>query len=968
MTAKLPLDVRAEGPEHSKVAASLARHKQQTLPAYPTGSPLHVAFMHLLIRLRICPQTFTATLAVPLPYGSWMAVGKGRNKSEAERMCCVAACEKLYQEGLLYVPSRLPPSSGGGGGGAPGQQRDLMDELPVLHVNAQALEEMETVMSNLQDVYAAEARQQMGASSQPRGGSKNGDLHERLGRSRFGAGESMAMDASNSQIQREAQRRVASLELREQRKVREALPAWKERDNILKLVQENRVIVLTGETGCGKTTQVPQYILETAEGQGTAGQVRVIITQPRRIAAISVAERVAWERGEPIGRSVGYAVRLESVAPRMQGSLLFCTTGILLRNLQNKDYLATASHIIIDEVHERDVNTDFLLIVVKELLPSYPSLRIIIMSATLDSDSLTRYFGSCPHVHIPGFLYPVQISYLEDLPQLMGSACPLVVKAAAQGRLPAALEEDEVDPQLTAAVIGWYVDHVEHFDGAVLCFLPGWETISKVTEKLMSHSAARRMHIVPLHSQLPVREQHLAFRRAPEGYCKIVLATNIAETSITIDDIVCVVDLGRHKMKAYDSSRDITAMRVQIHAAMYDQPIPEMLRMPLEEVCLQIKSLAVTGPVEKRSTAASEVNSWRHSSVVDLADITTFLARALQPPKASAVYSAIRTLRDMGALDKEENLTPLGQKLSKLAVHPRLGKMLIYAALLGCLPPLLTVAAAACFRDPFLSPMYKRDEADRIRLGLATGAASNSDHLVVARAFEMWEDAQASGRGFEFCDVHFLAVGTMQLIAGTRKQFERELLDSGLWQPERQLPDRSIIRVARCALTVGMHQNIAYTEMFKESKGYKSGSKKAYRTKLGFKSDGSRVFIHPTSVVSEKRLDQAEHHFLLFQEKVASTSQVFVKTCTLVSPINLGIFGGSLRFGSNSSSSYASEFKVMEVNEQVKLLVKSGVGEVVVQIRRMLDEIVERWLLGVQRNELEIQFMESLVNLLVQSL
>ncbi|CAI5457982.1 unnamed protein product [Closterium sp. Yama58-4] len=201
--------------------------------------------------------------------------------------------------------------------------------------------------------------------------------------------------------------------------LRQSLPAWKERERLLQAVRNNQVVVVSGETGCGKTTQLPQYLLEDAVESGEGAQSSIICTQPRRISAVAVAERVAAERGESIGQSVGYQVRLEARRSRAT-HLLFCTTGVLLRRLASDPLLTGVTHIVVDEIHERGMNEDFLLIVLRDLLPRRPDLKLVLMSATLNADLFSQYFSGAPTLHIPGFTYPVRSYFLEDVLELTG--------------------------------------------------------------------------------------------------------------------------------------------------------------------------------------------------------------------------------------------------------------------------------------------------------------------------------------------------------------------------------------------------------------------------------------------------------------------------------------------------------------------------------------------------------------------
>lgn len=200
---------------------------------------------------------------------------------------------------------------------------------------------------------------------------------------------------------------------------RKSLPAFKEKERLLQAIARNQVVVISGETGCGKTTQLPQYILESEIESGRGAFCSIICTQPRRISALAVAERVATERGEPLGDSVGYKVRLEGVKGK-NTHLLFCTSGILLRRLLSDRNLDGITHVFVDEIHERGMNEDFLLIVLKDLLPRRPDLRLILMSATLNAELFSSYFGGAPMIHIPGFTYPVRANFLEDVLEITG--------------------------------------------------------------------------------------------------------------------------------------------------------------------------------------------------------------------------------------------------------------------------------------------------------------------------------------------------------------------------------------------------------------------------------------------------------------------------------------------------------------------------------------------------------------------
>ncbi|KAK7833134.1 dexh-box atp-dependent rna helicase dexh1 [Quercus suber] len=481
-----------------------------------------------------------------------------------------------------------------------------------------------------------------------------------------------AKDNLSLELKQRQEKMKVSDSSRAMRSFREKLPAFKMKSEFLKVVAENQVLVVSGETGCGKTTQLPQFILENKISCLRGADCRIMCTQPRRISAISVAARIASERGESLGETVGYQIRLEAKRSA-QTRLLFCTTGVLLRQLVQDPKLAGVSHLLVDEIHERGMNEDFLLIILRDLLPRRPDLRLILMSATINADLFSKYFGNAPTIHIPDADIDSQyknysVSTRKSLEAWSGSQLDL----------------------------GLLLDKVKanNFLGDPSKFL-----------------------VLPLHG-------------------KIVLATNIAESSITIDDVVYVIDCGKAKETSYDALNKLACLlpswiskasahqrrgragRVQpgvcyrlypkmIHDAMLQYQLPEILRTPLQELCLHIKSL-------------------------QLGTIGSFLAKALQPPDALAVQNAIELLKTIGALDDMEELTPLGRHLCTLPLDPNIGKMLLMGSIFQCLNPALTIAAALAHRDPFVLPINRKEEADEAKRSFAGDSCSHDLEMVSA--------------------------------------------------------------------------------------------------------------------------------------------------------------------------------------------------------------------------------------------
>ncbi|KAH7388402.1 hypothetical protein KP509_16G074200 [Ceratopteris richardii] len=799
-------------------------------------------------------KVFVAELVVPIPGKStFVAIGEGRNKSEAERVCCYKACEKLQEEGLLSKPGEacgvsIPSFS------KALQIRQQSEQPAIVGVKDEELSMMEDALQRLhlemEDDYAQRCQL-------PPEEAQDLLLQEEVFDVPSGYTSREYLNAESATMYTAARNRMSSSLLAEQWQARQSLPLWRYRQKIVDMIGQNQVIVLTGETGSGKTTQVPQFVLEDYELNGRGAEVRVVVTQPRRIAAI-------------------------------------------------------------------------------------------------------RYFNNCPVISVPGMMHPVQVFHLDDLPHLMGQYNFIVPKFP-MARI---TDEEEVDTDLVANVISWIAEEYSQTDGSILCFLPGLDHIIMIKERLQKMPAGKKMIILPLHSQLPAGEQRAAFTRAPAGLRKVILATNIAETSVTIDDVVYVVDSGKVKEKQYDPSLNMNILRVQwtsqasarqrqgragrvragfcfrmytsqVFCTMNEHQVPEMQRVPLEELCLQIKAIASAAA---NNTSVSAGPS--HSNIV------RFLSKALQPPNIHAVHAAIRLLKDLGAIDMQENLTPLGMTLAKLAVPPRFGKMLIYGALLGSLEPVLTIVAAACFRDPFVAPINKRDEADKMRASFAVGLSYGSDQLALVTAFEQWTAACSQGQGFVFCERCFLAPATMKLIAGMRQQLRRTLLEAGIKEQFIKPTSQGSMHVARSLLVAGLYPSIAGSEFCRESRGMKNATKHAYRWRLGFKVNNGRVLIHPTSVISEKQLNPASHYYLVFQEKV-QTSQVFVRGCTLLPALPVVLLSWRVKISSEPpASELTGDWMVLEVEGWLKFLIDRRSGSVLLELREAFHRILGKWASG----------------------
>lgn len=321
-------------------------------------------------------------------------------------------------------------------------------------------------------------------------------------------------------------------------------------------MENNQVLLIEGDTGCGKTTQVPQFIIDNFTQNGNATDCNILVSQPRRISAISLADRVAYERGEVVGDVVGYQVRLEQVTPKELGGILFCTTGILLRKLQQNPGLQGCSHVILDEAHERSIDTDMLMALLKKSLQLNPNLKVLVMSATINAHLFQQYFD-CPAVKVPGRLYPVRMNFLEDMEKL-----PNFRRYRTYTQQTIDNNENEtllVDFGKMVQTIKWISGTQP--PGAILCFLPGWHEITRVQYMLeYAPLESEDQLILPIHSKMSHSAQRKIFGRTPENTRKIILATDIAETGITVSDVCYVVDSAIRKEARWDYSKDLSSI------------------------------------------------------------------------------------------------------------------------------------------------------------------------------------------------------------------------------------------------------------------------------------------------------------------------------------------------------------------------------------------------------------------------
>uniref|UniRef100_A0A672ZR70 RNA helicase n=1 Tax=Sphaeramia orbicularis TaxID=375764 RepID=A0A672ZR70_9TELE len=817
---------------------------------------------------------------------------------------------------------------------------------------------------------------------------------------------------------------------------RRSLPVFERQEEIVQLIRENRVVLVVGETGSGKTTQIPQFLLDDCSRNGEP--CRIFCTQPRRLAAIAVAERVAAERGECVGQTVGCWISFE-VSPMTL--LTFCTSGVFLRTLMAGDVsLTTVTHVIVDEVHERDGLTDFLLTKMRDLLQKIPTLKLILSSAALDIDLFIQYFGSCPVIHIKGRQFEVQELFLEDILRMTGFKtkdmkkykedtqreankqnilsewCKAVENSSTEEQMTTALhfQQDNSnqdrggdnkmslcfvsqDESSTEQLEPWLkkemdqcisniflsedqdaftqifnlilhenvnVDYTHSVTGTTALmvaagqgFLPqmqqllslgadinikasngcrldevalvqdaSGETNTEDNEllKLYHHSfddeyvdldlimdllhnicsttTEGEYQVFTLHSDMQTIDQKKAMKTSPPGVRKIILSTNIAETSITINDVVFVIDSGKVKEKSYDTLSHASMLKtVWVSKAsalqrkgragrcrpgicfhlfsrlrfnnMLEFQVPQLLRM---ELCLQTKLLAPTS-----------------------CTVAEFLSKAPQPPSAHAIKNAVQRLKAIDAMDQDENLTDLGYHLADLPLEPHLGKMVLCAVVLKCLDPILTIACILAYRDPFILPAQGSHKQAALKCRKAFTSNSFSDHMGLLRAFQAWQRACSEGWERAFCEENFLSQATMDMILGMRTQLMGQLRALGFVRTRGASDIRDVNvnsenwAVVKAALVAGMYPNLVHID---KSSVLSSDKEK-------------KVHFHPTSILSQIHLKEVSPataaqalptDWLLYDEMRRGHRMASVRCCSLVTHITVAIFSGGVKLPSSA--------------------------------------------------------------------
>ncbi|MBP0595547.1 ATP-dependent RNA helicase HrpA [Paraburkholderia sp. LEh10] len=523
----------------------------------------------------------------------------------------------------------------------------------------------------------------------------------------------------------------------------EALPVSGRRDEIARAIASNQVVIVSGETGSGKTTQLPKICLALGRGLGAGGSGLIGHTQPRRIAASATGRRIAEELGTPFGEVVGYKVRFtDNLAPG--ASIKLMTDGILLAETQTDPLLKAYDTLIIDEAHERSLNIDFLLGYLKEILPKRPDLKLIVTSATIDADRFARHFGSdekpAPVIEVSGRLYPVEVRYrpvAEDSPAVKAAEGNTGRERGDRADRPKS--QREADRDLMDAIVEAADELCREGPGDVLIFLPGEREIRDAAEALRKHHPPHT-EILPLFARLSAAEQERVFR--PSNARRIVLATNVAETSLTVPGIRYVIDTGLARVKRYSYRNKVEQLQVEsISQAAANQRAGRCGRVA-DGICIRLYDEAgfqararFTDPEILRSSLASVILRMKS---LHLTAIETF--PFIEPPPGRAIADGYQLLNELGAVDDDNALTPLGRELARLPLDPRVGRMILAARDQQSLAEVLVIASALSVQDPRDRPIDAQEQADQAHRKFAD---ERSEFLQWLKIWAWFEEAVA---------------------------------------------------------------------------------------------------------------------------------------------------------------------------------------------------------------------------------
>lgn len=659
-----------------------------------------------------------------------------------------------------------------------------------------------------------------------------------------------------------------SKSLKEQR---EFLPAFAVREDLLRVIRDNQVVIVVGETGSGKTTQLTQFLHE--DGYTKFGLIGC--TQPRRVAAMSVAKRVAEEMEVKLGGIVGYAIRFEDCTSK-DTVIKYMTDGVLLRESLNEQDLDRYSCVIMDEAHERALNTDVLMGLFNKILQRRRDLKLIVTSATMNSKRFSEFFGGAPEFFIPGRTFPVDVMFHRS---------PV---------------EDYVDQAVQQVL----AIHVSMGAGDILVFMTGQEdiecTCELVRERLDALNDPPELSILPIYSQMPADLQAKIFDRAAPGVRKCIVATNIAETSLTVDNIMYVVDAGYSKLKVYNPRMGMDTLQITPisqanagqRAGRAGRTGPGKAFRLYTEKAYKDELYIATIPEIQRTNLSNTVLLLKSLGVRDLLDFDF-----MDPPPQDTITTSLFDLWALGALDNMGELTDLGSKMNAFPMEPSLAKLLIMSEEYGCSEEMVTIVSMLSVPNVFYRPKERQEESDAAREKFFV---PESDHLTYLHVYSQWK---FNGYSDGWCTRHFLHPKSLR----RAKEIRDQLLDIMKMQKMQMVScgtDWDIIRKCICS---------GYYHQAAKVKGI--GEYINLRTSV-------TVQLHPTSALYGLGFlpDYVIYHELIL------TSKEYMSTVTAVDPHWLAELGGV--FYSVKEKGYsAREKRITETEFNRKMEIEAQMAE-----------------------------------------
>ncbi|WEW57763.1 DEAH-box ATP-dependent RNA helicase prp22 [Emydomyces testavorans] len=598
---------------------------------------------------------------------------------------------------------------------------------------------------------------------------------------------------------------------------RESLPVFKFRKQLLEAVHKNQLLIVVGDTGSGKTTQLTQYLAEA----GFANSGMIGCTQPRRVAAVSVAKRVAEEVGCKLGQEVGYTIRFEDCTSP-DTKVKYMTDGILQREILLDPDLKKYSVIMLDEAHERTIATDVLFGLLKKTIKRRLDLKVIVTSATLDAEKFSEYFNGCPIFTIPGRTYPVEIMYSR---------------------------EPETD-YLDAALVTVMQIHLTEPPGDILLFLTGQEEIDTSCEILYERTKALgpnvpELIILPVYSALPSEMQSRIFEPAPPGSRKVVIATNIAETSITIDHIYYVIDPGFVKQNAYDPKlgmdslvvTPISQAQAKQRAGRAGRTGPGKCFRLYTEAAFQSEMLPTSIPDIQRQNLSHTILMLKAMGINDLLHFDF-----MDPPPTNTMLTALEELYALSALDDEGLLTRLGRKMADFPMEPSLAKVLIASVDMGCSEEILSIIAMLSVHNIFYRPKEKQQQADQKK---AKFHDPHGDHLTLLNVYNAWKHSRFSN---PWCFENFIQARQMRRAQDVRQQLV-------------SIMERYHHKIVSCGRNTTKVRQALCSGFFRNSA--RKDPQEGYKTLI----EGTPVYMHPSSALFGKAAEHVVFHTLVLTTK-----------------------------------------------------------------------------------------------------